>query len=114
MEDEITAEITHLRWRDQTFVRRGDAVQRAVEMRAPVLQKAAEFREVGRIIVILPDEGLDQFRKVGKPLQGFGCGQAVSVELLQQVALGHCFLNVPNNSLWSGQPRITRVAGGGN
>jgi hypothetical protein len=98
MKDEASVEIAHLRWGYEALVGDRDAVERAIEVRGPIIEEVMKFRKSRRVIVILPDERLDQFREIGKPVKDLGGCQAVTLELLREVAFSSHRQNPPIDS----------------
>ena len=70
---------------DEPGARHAHAVQLAVEIHLPEGQKPREPRVFRCDVERLPDEGLEQARMIGHPVQDFRRRQPEVVELLFQI-----------------------------
>ena len=61
-------------------------MQRALELLLPELQKLVQLGEFGKQIVGLPEIGLQQPAMIGTPIQDVRRGQAVTLDLLDEIA----------------------------
>src|SRR5690349_2363774 len=66
---------------DQLGAGHPHAVQLALEVLFPEIEELAEVGETGRQIQVLPDEALQHVLVVGHPVEDFGGGDAIMVEL---------------------------------
>jgi hypothetical protein len=66
---------------DQSAMGDLDRMQGAIERFLPEREKAPQFWELWKEIVMLPDEGLQQVRVIGQVVEDLGCRQTVAFQL---------------------------------
>src|SRR5262245_45039463 len=84
MEQELAIHEAEVTRRDQSPVRDSNAVERAVEIGIPEVEKVDEFGEARREVVVLPDIALQKLGMVGQAVEYFCCGQREALELASE------------------------------
>src|SRR5947209_1772071 len=64
-------------------------MERGLDLAPPVVEELEQHREIGRQVIFLPDEQLEQRRCVGSIIMQLRRGQAIAVELGKERAVAH-------------------------
>jgi hypothetical protein len=83
MQAELAFDKAELGRSDQPAMGDADAVERALQISRPEIEKVSELGEARREIVILPDIALQKLRMVGKAIEDLGGGQREAFDLAE-------------------------------
>jgi hypothetical protein len=84
MPQELAIDEAELARRDQPTVRNANAVQRAVEISVPKIEKVDELWEAGREVVVLPDIALQKLGMIWEAIEDLRGGEGEALELANE------------------------------
>lgn len=89
MQAKLSVQIADFLRRQQLPVHYANSVERAVEAFVPEFKEIVEFWKVWRQVIVLPEIGLDEGRVIGQTVQDFRRGEAVSLQLGDELPVCH-------------------------
>ena len=81
MQDDLAPHIPPVRGAKQPEMRVADRMQRPVDFPIPEFDEMIEHRKIGREVIILPDEKLQQMRVIRQVVENFRRRQTITGEL---------------------------------